>query len=79
MRYNAKFKTIVLKDFITCPYYKSICHKYGINRETIKTWVRKANLDVEELVEQAKLAQIISISKFKTIKVVNLEGLKGND
>lgn len=79
MRYNAKFKAMVLKDFITCPYYKSICHKYGIDRETIKMWVRKANLDVEELVEQAKLSQIISISKFKTIKVVNLEVLKEDD
>ena len=71
MRYSEEFKEKVLEDFKICPYYKTICKKYGIERGTIKTWVRKANLDVEKLVEQSKQAEIIFMSKFRTIKVIN--------
>lgn len=76
MRYSEEFKNIVLEDFKTCPYFKTICRKYGLERGTIKTWVRKANLDVELLIETNSRKNIISISKFKKIKVIGWGNLK---
>lgn len=70
-RYSEEFKKIVLDDFKKCPYFKTMCHKYGLERGTIKSWVRKANLDVELLIEINSRKDIISISKFKKIKVID--------
>ncbi len=71
MRYSEDFKAKVINDFKTCPYYKTICKKYGIERGTIKSWVRKANLDVEKLVEKLQSKETIDVLKFKVIKLID--------
>ncbi len=70
MRYSEDFKTEVINDFKTCPYYKTICKKYNIERGTIKRWVRKANLNVEDLVEESQHKDKVDVSKFKIIRIV---------
>lgn len=70
MRYSNDFKNMVIEDFKSCPFYKTICAKYKIERGTIKSWVRKYDLDVAKLVAEYKSANgldDIDLSKFTRI------------
>ena len=66
MRYSEEFKNMVIEDFIICPFYKTICAKYKIERGTIKSWVRKRELNVPELVHkyESRNNEEILFSKF---------------
>lgn len=70
MQYDEKYKEEILEEFKECPYYKTVSREYGIDRETLRRWVRKANIDVETLVKNANKERIIVVTKFKTIKVI---------
>lgn len=70
MHYSEDFKNMVIEDFKTCPFYKTICLKYKIERGTIKSWVRKRELDVARLVtefESGNVKDNIELSKFTKI------------
>ena len=49
--YSEEFKNKVIEDFKQCPYFKPISRKYGIGRETLKYWLRKENININELKE----------------------------
>ena len=49
--YSEEFKNKVIEDFKQCPYFKPISRKYGIGRETLKYWLRKENINIDELKE----------------------------
>ena len=71
MRYSEEFKNMVIEDFITCPFYKTICAKYKIERGTIKSWVKKKELNVAELVHkyESRNNEEILLSKFIKISI----------
>lgn len=44
MQYDEKYKEEILEEFKECPYYKTVSRKYGIEQETLRRWIIKANI-----------------------------------
>ena len=71
--YDENFKQIVLEEFKLCPYVKTISKKFGICKETLKNWIRREKINVEELRELHNIELNDFKSKINPIEVAQKE------
>lgn len=69
--YTEEFKNKVIESFKQCPYFKTISRKYGIERETLKRWLREKNINVEE--EKTNCSVVIKPFKQEPREIGNIE------
>ena len=69
--YTDEFKKKVIEEFIKYPYYGTISKKMGISDQSVRTWVREANIDIHKLKNEIPQMPYIPESS----KTVNLDNV----
>lgn len=69
--YTDEFKKKVIEEFIKYPYYGTISKKMGISDQSVRTWVKEANIDIHKLKNEIPQMPYIPESS----KTVNLDNV----